>query len=62
MSVKQKLGFLALAIVCMIGLASASLFMANGYGWYATLDFVVSFLLIFIGFLVRRKIFKRLNS
>lgn len=59
MSARAKFGFFLLALVSMAALAGASVLMAQGEGWLATLLFVVAFILIFAGIRTRRKLLKK---
>jgi uncharacterized membrane protein SirB2 len=52
-SVKVLLFFVA--VVGMASLALASIMMADGKGWLATLFFIVAFVIIGFGFVTRRK-------
>jgi hypothetical protein len=61
LSASAKFGFFILAVLSMAALAGASIMMAQGQGWLATVLFLVAFVLIFFGIRTRRKLMKKLS-
>jgi uncharacterized membrane protein len=57
-STSMRIVFFFVALITMVCLAVASILMAQGQGWLATLFFVLAFVLIGFAFMAKRRVYR----